>query len=324
MSYQVTFTDATNPSKPPITVDDQALNSQTSLTFVGKNYAGYAPLIANNFLHLLENFANNVAPSNPVEGQLWYDNTSSVHLLKIYDGTTWTAAGSVKKSASSQQPAPANSVVGDLWADTTNSQLYIFTGSSWVLVGPQFSQGTLTGPQVENIIDTLNVSHSVVTFYSNNYRVAIVSQDLFTPKSTLIGFTAINKGINLYTDSTSPDPTSGISAGIWGTAQNADALLVSGVSVPGSSFLRNDISSVSSFPISVRANGGITVGSALSVSLVTDDTGNGILYNNSSNKSMSIKITQSNVPYTALYIDSTLKIGIGTNNYSVSQWRKEN
>ena len=316
MSYQVTFTDATNPSKPPITVADQALNSQTSLTFVGKNYAGYAPLIANNFLHLLENFANNVAPSNPVEGQLWYDNTSSVNLLKIYDGTTWTAAGSVKKSASSQQPAPANSVVGDLWADTTNSQLYIFTGSSWVLVGPQFSQGTLTGPQVENIIDTLNVSHSVVTFYSNNYRVAIVSQDLFTPKSTLIGFTAINKGINLYTDSTSPDPTSGISAGIWGTAQNADALLVSGVSVPGSSFLRNDISSVSSFPISVRANGGITVGSALSVSLVTDDTGNGILYNNSSNKSMSIKITQSNVPYTALYIDSTLKIGIGTNNTS--------
>ena len=67
MAYQVTFTDATNPAKPSITVEDQALNTQTSLTFVGKNYAGYAPEIAKSFLHLLENFANNNAPSNPVE-----------------------------------------------------------------------------------------------------------------------------------------------------------------------------------------------------------------------------------------------------------------
>ena len=71
MPYQVTFTDSTNPAKPPITVADQALNNQTSLTFVGKNYAGYAPIVANDFLHLLENFASNTAPSNPVEGQLW-------------------------------------------------------------------------------------------------------------------------------------------------------------------------------------------------------------------------------------------------------------
>jgi hypothetical protein len=40
MTYQVTFTDATNTAKPNITVEDQSLNTQTSLTFVGKNYAG--------------------------------------------------------------------------------------------------------------------------------------------------------------------------------------------------------------------------------------------------------------------------------------------
>ena len=316
MPYQVTFTDSTNPTKPPITVADQSVNSQTSLDFVGKNYAGYAPKIAESFLHILENFASNTAPRNPVEGQLWYDNTSNVHLLKIYDGTTWTAAGSVKKSPSSQQPPPANSVIGDLWTDTTNSQLYIFTGSNWVLVGPQFSQGTLTGPQVENIFDTMNVSHSVVTIYSNNNAVAIISQDSFTPKATLNGFTVINKGVNLYTDTTDLDPVNGVSAGVWGTAQQATSLLYNGSAVASTNFLRKDISDVSSFPISVRANGGITVGSALSMSLVTDDTGNGVLYNNSSNKSMSIRVTQSNVPYTALYVDSTLKVGIGKNNSS--------
>jgi hypothetical protein len=67
MSYQVTFTETTNPAKPALTVSDQTLNTQTSLTFVGKNYAGYAPVVANNFLHLLENFANNSAPANPLK-----------------------------------------------------------------------------------------------------------------------------------------------------------------------------------------------------------------------------------------------------------------
>ena len=53
MSYQVKFTETTNPAKPSLTVADQSLNSETSLVFVGKNYAGYAPVVAENFLHLL-------------------------------------------------------------------------------------------------------------------------------------------------------------------------------------------------------------------------------------------------------------------------------
>lgn len=64
MSYQVNFTETSNPSKPSITVQDQSLDAlSTSLTFVGKNYAGYARPIAENFLHLLENFAKTTAPS---------------------------------------------------------------------------------------------------------------------------------------------------------------------------------------------------------------------------------------------------------------------
>ena len=154
MTYQVTFTEATNPAKPSITVQDQTLNTQTSLTFVGKNYAGYAPVIANDFLHLLENFASNNPPSNPVEGQLWYDNSTGVSLLKVFDGTIWTAAGSIKKAGT--VPAAANSNPGDLWVDTTTAQLYVFSGSNWLLVGPQFSSGKLTGPVVDTIIDTSN------------------------------------------------------------------------------------------------------------------------------------------------------------------------
>ena len=71
MPYSVSFTDSTNPAKPSITVADGSLNSQTSMTFVGQGYAGYASVFAGDLLHLLENFAAASAPVNPVQGQLW-------------------------------------------------------------------------------------------------------------------------------------------------------------------------------------------------------------------------------------------------------------
>ena len=78
--------------------------------------------------------------------------------------------------------------------------------------------------------------------YLKNYQLAIISKETFTPKSTIVGFTTINQGFNLSNvDSTN---TTSLSR-IWGTASNADALLVTGVSVPAANFLRSDISSTS-------------------------------------------------------------------------------
>ena len=37
MSYQVRFSELNNPQKTTIVVEDQTLNTETSLTFVGKN-----------------------------------------------------------------------------------------------------------------------------------------------------------------------------------------------------------------------------------------------------------------------------------------------
>ena len=310
MAYQVTFTDATNPAKPSITVEDQALNTQTSLTFVGKNYAGYAPEIAKSFLHLLENFANNTAPSNPVEGQLWYDNSTGVSLLKVFDGTIWTAAGSIKKAGT--VPAAANSNPGDLWVDTTTAQLYVFSGSNWLLVGPQFSSGKLTGPVINTIVDTDNVSHSVLSLYANDYQLAIISKETFTPKSTVTGFATINQGFNLSsTDSTNNTSLSRI----WGTAEKADALLVGTTTVPAANFLRTDISSVTNYPISIRADGGITVGSNLNFNIGTGSDGTStVLYSKASGNSVSFRLNNDNTPITVLHLAANSRVGIGTNN----------
>ena len=80
MPYKVNFTDVTiHPD--PITVFDNTSSTDTSLTFPGRNVTGYGQIIAENFLHLLENFASGNEPVNPVEGQLWYDSTNGTLMI---------------------------------------------------------------------------------------------------------------------------------------------------------------------------------------------------------------------------------------------------
>jgi microcystin-dependent protein len=313
MSYQVTFTQTNNPDKPPITVADGTIDNTTSLQFVGKNYAGYGTVIANDFLHLLENFANDTAPLNPVQGQLWFDTAASVNLLKVYDGSSWNPAGSLKKSGT----APAAATSGDLWVNTTTSQLYLYSGSAWILIGPQFSAGLQTGPIVESIVDTSNISHNVVTFYasssSNNtesYRIAIISKDTFTPKAAVTGFQTINEGFNLSTvNSTSATSLSRI----WGTAQQADALLVGSNTVAAANFLRGDTTTIANYPINVRNDGGITLGANLGFNIGITGTTT-VLYSKNSGNSVEFATNNSGTVITAMHLSADAKLGIGANN----------
>jgi microcystin-dependent protein len=305
MSYQVKYTETTNPSKPPITVDDQTVNSQTDLKFVGKNYAGYASYMAENFLHLLENFAKNSAPTQPVEGQLWYDNSADVNLLKVYDGTQWTAAGAIKKATS----APSVGIIGDLWVNTNTQQLHVYSGSNWLLIGPQYSSGAKTGPDVETIVDSTNVTHSVISFWANNSKVAILSKEAFKPKLFIPGFTTIGQGFNISTidaDST-VSPTK-----MWGTASQADALVVSGTSVAASNFLRGDVISTSNTPLNIRASGGISIGSDLSFN-IGQELSSTSLYSKTSGGTIDVKLTASNgLVATVIRVDSNSRVGINT------------
>jgi hypothetical protein len=61
MSYTIK---TTNGSTIAI-VQDATLNTiATSLTLVGRDYAGYGSFLNENFVYLLENFAANIAPAN--------------------------------------------------------------------------------------------------------------------------------------------------------------------------------------------------------------------------------------------------------------------
>ena len=127
MSYTVNKTDGTIVA----TVEDGTLNTDTSLTLIGRNYQGYGDIVAENFITLLENSSNSSAPTKPLTGELWFDSGSKA--LKIYDGNYFEYINSVRPSATQ----PTQSLrTGVLWYDTSTSLLKLYTGSSFVTVGP--------------------------------------------------------------------------------------------------------------------------------------------------------------------------------------------
>ena len=85
MPYTIDYSDS---GKSPIVVNDGTVDTSTSLSLIGKNYTNFGEVLNENQLHLLENFASGSAPSNPTEGQLWYDSTNNK--LMLYDGSWYT------------------------------------------------------------------------------------------------------------------------------------------------------------------------------------------------------------------------------------------
>ena len=287
MSYEIDRSD--KPNYGSITVADQTINQETSLGFVGKNYTGYSKVLAENFLHLLENFAKATAPVNPIIGQLWYDTNITSNpaqpQLKIWDGTKWVASGNVTKKV----VEPTTATIGDLWVDTANQQLYLWSGSKWILVGPEFSEGEQTGPQVvTDVRDTLNNPHIILQLIVAGEIVAIISKDTFTPKSTIPGFSSISQGINMSTKDFDLDGT--VLNKFWGTAERASKLIVSGYpdGLDANSFLRSDVAGTSNFKISVRNDAGLTIGADLTTSLFVD-SGATVLYNSNEGSNIFIK-----------------------------------
>lgn len=130
MAYTITNS---NGSTLLILADNAVDNVSTSVTLIGKNVSSYGSYINNNFVRLLENFANDAGspPRTPLKGQLWYDTTAK--RLKIYDGSFKTIGGAIVSS--SQPPDLAN---GDIWFDSTNNQLSVYNNRETFLVGPIF------------------------------------------------------------------------------------------------------------------------------------------------------------------------------------------
>lgn len=248
MAYSIT----TTAGAPVATVQDGTINSTaTSLTLIGRDYAGYGIFLNENFVHLLENFASNTAPSSTLTGQIWYD--TSVNTLKVWNSNLdqWKPIS----SSLAQDIEPASGSQGDLWFDTTNNQLHAYNGG-WQLIGPPStdSSGTVSGAVVETILDSSDNSHVVIKLYISDVVMGIISYDTaFTPKVSINGFTTVNPGLTLVGSSAV--------SGVQFTGDATNALALNGVE--SSAFLRADQNTTTPYQLTV---GNLSIGSGLVLS----------------------------------------------------------
>ena len=205
------------------TVEDGTLDETTDIKFVGKNYAGYGEVHNENFLFLLENFSGANEPPKPVSGQLWFDTGSQ--RMKFRDSNNkWRTVGGAEVSGNQ----PAGLATGDFWWDSANEQLYVYNGSEFVLIGPQDAGDGITQMVSRLIVDTNDVSRSVIVAYINDSAVYMISpHDPFTIKdvvgNTIDGFGLVSKGLTLRDTNNTAGITS-TSYRFHGTATNADRL----------------------------------------------------------------------------------------------------
>ena len=294
MSYTV---NKTNSSATPnqYTVQDGVINTQTDLSFIGKGYAGYGETIAENFLHLLENFANTTAPTKTITRQLWYD--SSDNRLKVYSGSAFVPSGG---NVPYRSTAPSGITQGDLWIDSDPGQLYLYNGSSSVLIGPPSSTGTTNGFTFDSILDSSDATQNITKLFNDGNLIAIISEDTFTPKISISGFASIKKGITLSTAISDLK--------FQGTADDADNL----GGVAAANYLRSNANDTTSGTLGIINDGGVTIGTDSDLTLTVDSSG-GIISNVTQDTDITFKVNDGGSTTTVMTIDgSESRVGIGT------------
>lgn len=286
MAYTINLTDGSIFA----TIADGTINTSSSMTLVGKNYAGYGEFLDENFIHLLENSSNSTAPGAPLTGQIWWNNSSNI--LNVYTGATWKRIGGATSSATA--PSGATSESGDLWYDSTNAQLKVYTGTAWLLVGPAFTAGTgTTGAIVDTIVDNVAVSHVVIKFYVEDSVVAIMSKDAtFTPQSSITGFTTVRPGMTMATTVGGQTPL------FQGTA--SDSQLLDGIASTG--FLSATSNDTTSGTLGILNDSGLTVGQDSDAKLSVSGAGVVTLANQTSGQNMTFSVNVGGTPTTALTI----------------------
>ena len=294
MAYTV---NKTNSSASPnqYTVQDGVVNTQTDLSFVGKGYAGYGELIAENFLQLMENFANPTAPTKPIQGQLWYDTAES--RLKIYTGSTFVPPGA---NVPYQSTAPGALTQGDLWIDSDTGQMFYYNGASSVLVGPPSSTGNTNGFIFDSLFDSADTNQNITKLFNDGNLIAIISEDTFTPRTSITGFATVKKGITLSTAITDLK--------FQGTATDADAL----GGVTAANFLVSNANDTTSGTFGVVNDGGLQVGADSDLSITVDSTGV-VISNVISDSDITFKMNDGGVTTALMTMDGSVsRVGIGT------------
>lgn len=151
------------------TIQDGTINTgNSSLGLPGRNYAGYGQTLDTNLVRMLENFANDSVPANPLRGQLWYNTGDGTLRICPADNTVVASSWPILNTASSG----GNTTLGNLVvsSDISSNNLSATNGIS----------GSSLTVQDATISANLTVTTAIVT----NAQLATVDTDTITTGSS--------------------------------------------------------------------------------------------------------------------------------------------
>lgn len=156
-----------------VVLEDGTVDTSTSVGLVGRNYTGYGEIQNENFVGLLENWANNNPPSRPISGQTWFNTQNRV--LNVYSEDRWLPVN----GASIQELSPEG-IDGAFWYKPSTGQLFIYDNTTWNLIGPGAVDGFgATGSISTFFIDSIGNQQPVILNLVDDKVISVTSSSEF-------------------------------------------------------------------------------------------------------------------------------------------------
>lgn len=143
------------------TVPEETIDkTSSSVALIGKGITDYGESQNNNFIHILENFANPTAPVSPLKGQFWFrvNTNDKGELLNTFDlminnGTPQNPEWKLVANILLSDEEPIGATAGNVWFNTHNKVLSIFDSETmtWIPAG------------IENYLHVDNVYKELIT-----------------------------------------------------------------------------------------------------------------------------------------------------------------
>ena len=148
-----------------VSVPEQTINTAaTSISLVGRGAINYGTSVNTNLVHIVENFASNVQPANPLLGQTWYDIAND--RLSYYKPSGWVNVRVPEDYIMANIAGLAgnlSSVVGNATANITNIMGVFNDGNVAITYA------------LQDLRSTINDNQSFVTHLSNTFANANIA-----------------------------------------------------------------------------------------------------------------------------------------------------
>ncbi len=140
--------------------DGASDTARSSLILFGRNFASWGTAINENFVHLMEHFANQTPPLHPMRGQLWYDTVNKV--MKVWEDDEWKLLNANSLQSIAESVVPNRLYVSKSGLDS-NSGTSWYTAKQTLLAACKEAERLITVNQME-------VNHVTIMVASGDYE----------------------------------------------------------------------------------------------------------------------------------------------------------